>query len=622
MKLLSFILFFLILSALTAQNENNEEFLLKKIKQTKSDSVKITLLLKLGSITSENETAKALLYITEAENISKKLNNNELKVKCLTELGWVNYKLGNYNISLSNYFDALKITENNNITHYHSLIYANIGDVFLGNKNYSKALKYYYKALKIDEKSKNKKGIAIIYGNIGIVYEQQKEYDIALGYYYNSLQITEELYKNYLSNNNKAELLDIKKEISIKYGNIGNLYLSKLENDSCSNSQKEVLYNKSLYYFQKGLNIDYELNRKYGIATKIGNIGIANFLINNFSEAEKYLKNAVALSDSIHSVELIAEWYKYLSLVYEKTNEHQKALQIFKKQIAYRDSMNNNLQIISSEQSELKYKIEKQIALEKKDAEKKDLIEEAEIHKKNIIILFIVILLILSILFTSLTVFQKRLIKKEKKYSDLLLHNILPNETVSELKKYGKSFPKKYDFVSVLFTDFKGFTKISEKMQPEELVDELNKIFSEFDKIISNHNLEKIKTIGDSYMCAGGIPTANLTNPIDTVLAGLEMKKIIVNYNNNWEIRIGIHTGALVAGVVGMKKFSYDIWGDTVNTASRMESSSEPNKLNISETTYKLIENDLVKYKLVATYRGEIEAKNKGKIKMYFIDFA
>ena len=175
----------------------------------------------------------------------------------------------------------------------------------------------------------------------------------------------------------------------------------------------------------------------------------------------------------------------------------------------------------------------------------------------------------------------------------------------------------------MLFTDFKGFTKIAEKLTPAELVEELNNCFLEFDRIIDKHHLEKIKTIGDAYMCAGGIPIANETNPVDIVHAGLEIKEFMENLKKDreargedyWELRIGIHTGPVIAGVVGKNKFAYDIWGDAVNTASRMESSGIPGKVNISGETY-----ELVKDRFICTHRGKIQAKNKGEIDMYIVE--
>jgi class 3 adenylate cyclase len=217
----------------------------------------------------------------------------------------------------------------------------------------------------------------------------------------------------------------------------------------------------------------------------------------------------------------------------------------------------------------------------------------------------------------------KKIIENEKDRSDRLLLNILPFETAEELKEKGSATPKQYDMVSVLFTDFKGFTSIAEKLTPEQLVEELNHCFLEFDLIIDKHNLEKIKTIGDSYMCAGGIPVANTTNPIDVVRAGLEIQDYMnrlkteryANGQECWELRVGIHTGKVIAGVVGKNKFAYDIWGDAVNVASRMESSGAPGKVNISGDTY-----ELVKDIFTCEYRGKVKAKNKGEIDMYFVE--
>jgi class 3 adenylate cyclase len=217
----------------------------------------------------------------------------------------------------------------------------------------------------------------------------------------------------------------------------------------------------------------------------------------------------------------------------------------------------------------------------------------------------------------------KKIIEDEKERSEKLLLNILPVETAEELKAKGSATPKHYDMVSVLFTDFKGFTKIAEKLTPQELVEELNQCFLEFDRIIDRHNIEKIKTIGDAYMCAGGIPVANQTNPVDIVKAGLEIKEYMEKLKSEreargedyWELRIGIHTGPVIAGVVGKNKFAYDIWGDAVNTASRMESSGIPGQVNISGATY-----ELIKEHFQCTHRGKIQAKNKGEIDMYIVE--
>ncbi len=217
---------------------------------------------------------------------------------------------------------------------------------------------------------------------------------------------------------------------------------------------------------------------------------------------------------------------------------------------------------------------------------------------------------------------QNQKLQDAHQRSDDLLLNILPYEVAEQLKNKGFVEPKQYKKVSVLFTDFKGFTKIAEQLTSRELIKELDICFEKFDEIIERHYIEKIKTIGDSYMCVGGLPLRNKSNPIDVTLAGLKMQEFMDSYNKlkrslgqpEWELRVGIHTGEVMAGVIGKKKFAYDIWGDTVNTASRMETAGMQGKVNVSESTYKYI-----KRFFDCTYRGKIEAKNKGTIDMYFV---
>ncbi len=207
--------------------------------------------------------------------------------------------------------------------------------------------------------------------------------------------------------------------------------------------------------------------------------------------------------------------------------------------------------------------------------------------------------------------------------SEALLLNILPNEIAEELKANGSAKAKLFDYVTVMFTDFKNFTQITEKFTPAELVAEIDTLFKAFDNITSKHNIEKIKTIGDSYMCAGGLPVPNESHAIDVVKAAMDIQQFMrqnlhkrkIEGIEPFEIRIGIHTGPVVAGIVGDKKFAYDIWGDTVNIASRMESSGETGKINISGTTY-----ELVKDRFKCMHRGKIQAKNKGEIDMYFVE--
>jgi len=212
---------------------------------------------------------------------------------------------------------------------------------------------------------------------------------------------------------------------------------------------------------------------------------------------------------------------------------------------------------------------------------------------------------------------------KQKEKSDELLLNILPSEVAEELKEKGYTTAKAFDEVTVLFSDIKGFTHVAEKLTAQELVEEINTYFSAFDHIMKQFGLEKIKTIGDAYIAAGGIPEKNSAKAQNVVEAAIAMQQTVeklkqerVSSNKSYfELRIGIHTGPVVAGVVGIKKFQYDIWGDTVNLAARMEQSGASGKINISQHTY-----EIVKEQFTCVHRGKIEAKNKGEIDMYFVE--
>lgn len=223
---------------------------------------------------------------------------------------------------------------------------------------------------------------------------------------------------------------------------------------------------------------------------------------------------------------------------------------------------------------------------------------------------------------TAEVVKQRNEAEVQRARSDELLLNILPAETAEELKSTGKARAKHINQVTVLFSDIQNFTTIAETLSPAQLVDEINQCFSKFDEIMARHGVEKIKTIGDSYMAAGGLPAPNDTHAVDVVEAALEIQEFIDQHVTEmvnrgmkpFRIRVGIHTGPVVAGIVGIKKFAYDIWGDTVNLASRMESSGEVGEVNISEATYQLVKD---KYQCI--HRGKLQAKNKGLMDMYFV---
>ncbi|MFC2149041.1 adenylate/guanylate cyclase domain-containing protein, partial [Bacteroidota bacterium] len=316
----------------------------------------------------------------------------------------------------------------------------------------------------------------------------------------------------------------------------------------------------------------------------------------------------------------ISESNLQLSELYDKNGDPVTSYKHYKEHIAYRDSLINLEKVQQIADLRTNYEVsQKQIEVDLADQRRKN---QRNISIATAIGLLMFLLMAIGLYRRNKFIRKtKQLIEIEKERSDKLLRNILPEETALELKEKGKVKAKKYDAVTVLFSDFKGFTSYSEKLSPEALVETVDFYFSKFDAIIEKHGLEKIKTIGDAYMCAGGLHDNEKDHASRMVLAAIEIASFVEETKNDlaasdltFDIRIGINTGPVVAGVVGTNKFAYDIWGDAVNVASRMESNSEAGKINISENTYELIKDGYD-----CTFRGEIEVKNRGKLKMYFV---
>jgi len=370
---------------------------------------------------------------------------------------------------------------------------------------------------------------------------------------------------------------------------LGTLYnnLAGLSDDT----SKTLLYVDSAIYYARLNNDladleDYSENKAYFYST-----------IGNFEEGYYQLWEAMVLKDSLLNIrkyEAIAELeHKYEAE--KKTNEIQKL----------------KVENLKTEVENLNFR-----------------------RNQNKLFIGIVVMLMLAVFFAIGFVSTRRHRNKlavknveidtARQLSDELLLNILPAEIALELKEKGKAEARKFDQVSILFTDFKEFTQASEKLSAKELVEKINYCFKAFDDIIEKYGIEKIKTIGDAYMAAGGLTADPKSSVKNTILAGIEMQQFILDRESElkqsgeiaFEMRVGIHTGPVVAGIIGVKKFQYDIWGDTVNTASRMESNSEVGKINISGDTFEIIKND-PEFSFVN--RGKIPAKGKGEIEMYFV---
>jgi class 3 adenylate cyclase len=368
-------------------------------------------------------------------------------------------------------------------------------------------------------------------------------------------------------------------------------------------------YGEEKKYLLQNLAIWLELDNKGGITYVLTQLSQAYADLNVKDSAYYYANAAKEVSDK-YELKQPNIYYTYY-LIASTFHDYENALLYYRIYDSLKAENNNMLTGQKVEATKSRFEKEKEDALALKEMQRQELIRNGFIGGFGVVLVFA------GMFFT-----QRNKINKGKKRSDQLLLNILPEEVAEELKAKGSADAKQFDEVTVMFTDFMDFTQASEKLSAAELVKEINHCYSEFDKIISKHNLEKIKTIGDSYMCAGGLPVPNKTNAEDTVKAALEICEFMRGEKQKhdaekkpfFEIRIGCNTGPVVAGIVGIKKFAYDIWGDTVNIAARMEQNSEGGQINISGTTY-----ELVKDKFNCTHRGKILAKHKGEIDMYFV---
>ncbi len=540
---------------------------------------------------------KAMNFAKQANTIAVKIGFLKGSADSFNLTGRIYEKQGNYPKALENHFQGLQMREQIGDRQAVAGSYNNIGNCYMFRGENAKALDYYFKALKINEETGNKAWQAKNLTNIGIIYDDQKQYANALEYYSRGLKLHEQM-------GNKEDVANSLNNIGFTFWNQGN-------------------YPAALEQYFASLKIKNEINDKAGIAETLNNIGNTYTKQKKYAEALDYCNRSLALAKEIGATDDVKEASRALSEIYEEIHQPVKALEYYKSYITTRDSIVNEENTKKTVRAEMNFEFDKREALLKAENDKQLALAAAKRQRA------LLVSTLVSIGF-GLTVVFLFFIAKERRKSERLLLNILPKETASELKRKNTVTPKHYEMVTVMFTDFKAFTLVAEKMAPEAVVAELDYVFKTFDEIVSKYPIEKIKTIGDSYLCAGGLPVPNRTNPMDVVNAALEINDFARKYKEQridehkpyFEVRIGIHTGPVIAGVVGDKKFAYDIWGNTVNTASRMESSGEEGKVNVSGEThqYLVAMNRHLPFRYV--FRGKIPAKNKGEIEMYFVERA
>jgi len=562
--------------------------------------------------------------------------------------------------------------------------YSNLSNVYRSLGDLPMALTQLQKSLRIDTELDNKEGLAGTYNNMGTIQTELNNHRDALEHYERSAALAEELE----SDRGRAQAAL----------NLGSAYLNLAQPDTAAQ-----LFNKGLaLYKQLGRKLEQgmaynNLGRAYGRLGRVHDafasldsaeailtaLGSSRQLVRTHVNRgtilieQRRAKEAIAacragerIAESNNLLQQRVECLQCLHRAHELAGDFRNAYAAQSAFMSVNDSLlkvNNSKEVTRLEVTRA---YQERMLADSLDNVRKlheqELVAQEQIasekERRNLFLYAGLGVLALSAGLWNRLRYTRRsraAIQVEKDRSEGLLLNILPAAVAEELKDKGEAEARLFDQVTVLFTDFKGFTAMSEKVTPKQLVRDLHECFSAFDRICAKHGIEKIKTIGDAYMAAGGLPKPNNTHAVDAIMAALEMRDFIAEGKARkalagqpyFEIRIGIHTGPVVAGVVGEKKFAYDIWGDTVNTASRMESSGEAGQVNISEATYRLVKhakkvngvplnsgrslaNDESTQSPLTihhsphsdapaftfTPRGKVQAKGKGEMEMYFVE--
>jgi class 3 adenylate cyclase len=596
-----FFIFFQFLSFF-AQNQKVADSLVKIYhKNSLANSEKLELLRNL-SFNEVNNLELSLKYADELIALSQLEKNYLYLHRGYYQKGNKNRLRGDLDKALNAFFKSVEAAIKAKFIIGEGVAYMAIADVYSIMGNADNAEIYYNKSIHLLRKTDDSISLASALLNAGDEYSKNKKYNLALKYFKESSIIFD-----------NADYL-----IGTAYslGNIGMIH-AKLGNNNLAKT-----------YIIKAIKILEELKDYYAISEYLTYMSDIYLALNDWKTSLSYAKRSLDLAQKYGLKEQISNANLKLSQLHQKTGNMAASFAYYKNHIAYRDSLTNLKSMQQMADIRTNYEVSQkqtEVDLLEKDSEIQKLKDKRQQNIIYITAISLFLVLVITIGFYRRYKFVKKtnsIIEEEKNRSNNLLLNILPEETALELKKNGKVQAKKFESVTVLFTDFEGFTHYAEKLPPEKLVESIDYYFSKFDTIMEKYNLEKIKTVGDAYMCAGGLPFPTGDHAYKMTLAALEIarfvnisEELITQNQTHFKIRIGINTGPLVAGVVGIKKFSYDIWGDTVNIASRMESNSEPGRINISEHTYQIIKNDFD-----CEYRGEIEVKNKGMMKMYFVN--
>lgn len=597
-------------------------------------------------------SAKGLDYAHKLLAQGKASSDNSVMGFAYYNIGYFYHLNGNMDKAMQNYLAALNHYKRTNDATMIASLQINIGEYYATINQLDSAKIYYNRSLETAVKLNDKIKMSGLYQRLGNLYAIDGDYENLLKLSDQSLSLARELdnkelmaYYHFILEKakflkllesvpevdgkkvlNAAQQKDLKKTIDTIEVYVDNYRAATINYVELSGMAQTLFYMKQLAGDYEGALGSYMAYTAYKDSFS-GAENMKQFASVEAKYAFEKSRDSLRLLEQQKRLELEKEMeLSALKFEFEKKRALAKT-EAERKQLLFEEEVKRKAieaeYLRNRDAANSKYAQEK--ALAKANEEKERALSLAELRKsnnaRNISLLGAGLLLVSAGVF-GYGYSQKRRdnkkIASEKKRSDELLLNILPAEVAEELKNNGQSKAQQHPEVSVLFTDFVNFTQTSEKLGVEELVNELNINFTAFDRIMERHGLEKIKTIGDAYLAVSGLPVANERHAENAVKAALEIIRFVEKRKKEvpygLDIRIGINSGALIAGIIGVKKFAYDIWGDTVNIAARMEQNGSPGKVNISESTYQLVKNDFA-----CVYRGRIDAKNKGELDMYFV---
>ncbi|MCB0764050.1 MAG: adenylate/guanylate cyclase domain-containing protein [Flavobacteriales bacterium] len=555
------------------------------------------------------DPASALQYLDSAARIATAQEDDATLAQALLNTGLVRLRHGDHSAALREFYKAQVVFER--MGHQRGLaeVYNNIGSIFHYQRNFDKAEEHYALGLRIEERLGSERGIGKVLNNFGALAEDRGDLQKAIAYHRRSLDVW------------TAVRDSIWQAVSL--ANIGSCFDALGQHDSA-----RVCYAKSL----RALRGEDE---RYQYGTVCIRMGMSHLGSGHAGKAVEWCMQGLDIALARNNLPMENRACDCLYQAFAAKGDARSELRFYRRFVVTKDSLFNDHRIEEMTRSEMLHEFEKhQFEDSLLQAQERALVQSEheeslriEAGKRDLLLYSGGALLVLiGGLWSRLRYIRRSrsLLQAERDRGDDLLNNILPKVVARELFEKGRVEAREFPAATVLFTDFEHFTTVAEQLSASELVELVDTCFKAFDAILIKHGVEKIKTVGDAYLACGGVPDPAFGSPVDVIIAALEMQRYIVALHDQrtalglpaFRMRVGVHTGPVVGGIVGSHKFAYDIWGDAVNIAARMENAGAVGRVNVSQATYDLVKADP---RLCFEPRGMVEAKGKGAMPMYWV---